>query len=132
MTLSIDLRERVVACYLNGGGSIRNLSKTFGIGQATLMRWIKLHKETGTLTPRPHNGGRKSPINGSGKHILKELVGETPDITLQELVDVLDQKAHIKTSRSAVCRTLSKMGLSRRKRTIKQKKRLAEFSVVTT
>lgn len=56
-TCSKDLREKVVAAYKSGqSGSYIETAKLFGIGVASLSRWLRLERETGSLEPRPRPG----------------------------------------------------------------------------
>jgi transposase len=85
------------------------------IGEATVSRVLRLHRETGSITPRPISGGNRSPIHGPVADLLRRIVGEMPDATVEELTDVLIRRAKIDTSRSGVMRALHRLGYSRKK-----------------
>lgn len=49
-------RHEVVAEYLEGGISLRGLSRKYGIGHATIHRWVKAHE----VGAREEEGGGSS------------------------------------------------------------------------
>ena len=52
---SMDLRKRVVAA-VEGGQSRRAVAKLFQVGAATVVRWVQMHRASGTCAPRPMGG----------------------------------------------------------------------------
>jgi len=54
---SVDLRERVVRAFDVGGKTDHEVAELFGIGEATVHRWKRQHRETGRLEPLPHRSG---------------------------------------------------------------------------
>src|SRR5579884_3445749 len=85
--LSLDLRTRVIAAWLNGHSSRDSLAQTFQVGRATVNRWIRLYRQTGSAAPLPHGGGQPALIPETSLGILRTLVEEQPDSTLPELRD---------------------------------------------
>lgn len=51
-TLSVDLRERVVAA-VEGGMSRREAAERFGVSVASAVRWCALSQETGSVSAKP-------------------------------------------------------------------------------
>ena len=93
-----------------------DVAEFFGIGVASLNRWLRLERETGDLQPRPKAGGNKSPIDDDGEKFLKRYIKTHVDVSLKELVKLLEEKVNIKTSKSAVSRALARMGITRKKK----------------
>ncbi|WP_394082689.1 IS630 family transposase [Xanthobacter aminoxidans] len=92
-TLSVDLRERVVAA-VEGGMSRRQAADRFGVSIASAVRWCALSRQTGSVTPKPRGGDTLSArIEAQGDLILK-LVEETSDMTLMELQQKLAFHGH--------------------------------------
>jgi transposase len=56
MSLSLDIRNRVIESYENKEGSIRVLSKRFKIGTTTLTQWLKRKRSLGSLHPGISSG----------------------------------------------------------------------------
>src|SRR5262245_27636101 len=65
---SMDLRERVVAAVKRGGMSCNRAAKQFGVGVSTVINWVKLLRETGSVAPgkmgtqAEEDCGRASPL----------------------------------------------------------------------
>ena len=86
------------------------------VGVATVNRVIRLHRETGGLSPSKPGGGNFSPIKGRIEQKLRALVAALPDSTVAELGDALSKAEKLSTSRSSVQRALTRMGYSRKMR----------------
>ena len=54
---SIDLRLRVIAACKRGVFTELEVAETFGIGEATVRRWKRRERESGSVEPLPHGGG---------------------------------------------------------------------------
>ena len=92
-TLSLDLRERVVAAVLQGM-SCRQAAARFGVSPASAIRWCSLQRETGSAKAKPQGGDRRSgPIEAQAAVILA-LLDNRSDITLMELQAELDAGGH--------------------------------------
>ena len=52
---SEDLRSRIVAA-VDGGMPRSEAARVFGVGRATVKRYLALRRATGALAPRPHRG----------------------------------------------------------------------------
>lgn len=115
---STDLRQRVVDAYKAGVGSIRRVATLFELSFNTVENWLRLERETGSIVPRPHVGGRTATIQGEVLETLRRLVDAQPDATLAELRAQLEKACAIRTSEAALCRTLKKAGLSRKKKSL--------------
>jgi transposase len=66
-------------------GSQSKIAKMFQISRKCLCDLLRLRRQTGSLAPRPHGGGRKAAYEGRALERLHELVEQQPDITLEEL-----------------------------------------------
>lgn len=49
--LAVDLRERAVAAYRRGAGTQAEVATLFGIGEASLRRWLRRDREPGCVAP---------------------------------------------------------------------------------
>ena len=58
----IELRERAVRAYEAGEGSAVTIAEQFGIGEATMKRWLWRYRDHGDLTPTKKGGGTRSLI----------------------------------------------------------------------
>jgi transposase len=92
-TLSLDLRERVVAA-VTGGMSRRQAAYRFGVSAASAVRWCRRQKETGSPASYKRGGDRWSLRIDTHKNLILSLVEETCDITLKELQAQLAARGH--------------------------------------
>jgi len=110
----LRVRNAIVRLFADGH-RYRDIASALGVGEATVSRVLRLHRESGGLAPRPRGGGNFSPIRDDVAETLGALVGETPDATAEELRGLLESRTGVATSRSAVHRALHRMGFSRKK-----------------
>ena len=54
----MDLRERVVGAFDGGDLTDEQVAEIFRVGEATVHRWKRLKRETGSLVPPPPQGGQ--------------------------------------------------------------------------
>lgn len=114
-TLSDDLRKRVVEA-VEGGQSRRAAAAQFNIGVTTAIRWVERYRLTGSWAAKKRGrstGG--SPLDAYSDEILA-LVDEKADITLEEIVDHLQENFGVKTSKSSVDRFFSRQNVTFKKR----------------
>jgi transposase len=88
-SLSMDLRERIVAAYEQEGASCRLVATRFGVSPGTVSRLVRQSRTEGSLKPRYERCGRKRSIRDKTEEALKKSVREHPDATLQERKDAL-------------------------------------------
>lgn len=115
---SNDLREKIISAYQNGEGSMRRLAKRFSVSLNFVWLLIERFRETGRVDPKPHGGGQQPVIAGKDVDTLHELVRAHPDATLAELQDRFRKGTGVGVSRSALARTLKRLGYTRKKKTL--------------
>ncbi|WP_434390906.1 hypothetical protein [Melittangium boletus] len=59
------LRQAIVRAFHEEDMSSALIAHLLGVAQATVSRVLRLHRETGDVTPRPRGGGNFSPLRGS-------------------------------------------------------------------
>jgi transposase len=119
-SLSNDLRERLVSA-VDGGMSRRAAAKRFGVAASTAIKWVDQWRRTGSVEPRPRGGDRRSErIEAHADEVLG-LIGETPDITLEELAGHLDEVHGLRVAPSTVWRLLDRRGLTFKKNRARQR-----------
>jgi transposase len=111
--LSQDLRERIVAAVDHGEGSRRDIARRFQVDVSCITRLLQLRRQTGSLDPRPHGGGKPPTLDHDGLERLRVLVQERPDATLQEM----RQQLGLSGSIMIVWRGLRKLDITRKKKT---------------
>jgi len=116
---SADLRQKIVAAYEQGEGTLDELADIFSIARRSVASYLKLQRSGQSLQPKPHGGG--VPFSLTEKHltVLQGQVAEKNDLTLDELVAYLKETENVTVHRSTVCRALQRMGLPRKKRVLR-------------
>lgn len=112
---SADLRERVLrAC--EGGLRPATVAKRFLVGLSTVYLWRQQAREEGRRCAKPHAGGPAPLIDAAGEAVLRALVGERNDRTLDEYAEQYTARTGRRVSRPVLCRALRRLGLPRKKR----------------
>ena len=114
--LSMDLRERVIRTRQTEHASYTELAARFGIGEATVDRWLSRFRRTGSVAPECYKCGRKPKVDGQGLQVIAAIVAEKPDRTVHEIVAVFAEREGKHVSRPTMNRWLLQLGLSRKKR----------------
>ncbi len=112
----MDLRKRVVEARREYGWTYAQTALFFSIGIATVNRWFRRERETGSVAPRSRGKGPKPILCEEKLRWIAELVKEKPDRTIAQLVDVLRERRAVSISTSTMSRALESLGLSRKKK----------------
>lgn len=109
---SMDLRERLAA-GVDGGSSCHVVAARFSVSVSCVIKLMQHRRDAGTLEPR--KAQRRQPALAAHHDLIRMLVAERPDATIDELQALL-AKEGIVTSRSPLGRCLLALGLTRKKR----------------
>ena len=112
---SKDLRLRIVPACENREGSMRQLATRFRVSLSCVRDLLTRYRATGDVAPKLHGGGYPAKLDASGCDALKTFVQATPDATLQELCARLSATHQVRVSQATISRTLTKLGLPRKK-----------------
>ncbi|SRR6266540_1749721 len=112
---SLDLRQKILRAYDHKLGSQRALATLFGVSHAFLEQLLRRRRTTGEIAPRPHGGGRQSHCDATALAVVRQLVHEQPDATLEELCAQLQPRQGLRLSVATMCRVLQRLGLPRKK-----------------
>ena len=112
----MDLRRRVVEAYLRGGVTYAEVAERFSVGEASVSRWLHLHRERGDVTPRRHRGGKPRRIRPEQEPLVHQLVLAHPDWTEAEYARALGEQHGIRASTVTVGRVIRRLGYSLKKR----------------
>jgi len=91
--LAVDLRVRVLAA-VEAGASHRQAAERFGVSAASVSRWRALAREKGEPSPGPLGGDRRSGRIEAQGGLIRSLLEEAPDITVEELRTALAARGH--------------------------------------
>jgi transposase len=109
------IRRAIVRAVRKQRLTYEQTAELLGVGRATVSRVLSQQRRTGSVAPRPSGGGWRSPIQGRLAALLRSIVTQMPDATVDELTAALTSRVDIQTSRSGVLRALHRMGFSRKK-----------------
>jgi transposase len=96
---------------IEGGTTIPEAAEQCGVSISSVVRFLKLHRETGSVDPAKF-GGYKDFTLAAHEDLVRQLVAEQPDITLAELEDRL----RITVGKSSISRFLHHLKLPFKKK----------------
>ena len=117
---SNDLRERVIRA-VEDGASCRRAAARFGVAASTAIKWLQRWRQTGSVRPRSQGGDHRSRRIEVHAAEIMQLIEETPDATLAEIVAHLDARHGLVVAPSTVWRLLDRHGMSFKKNRARQR-----------
>lgn len=111
-TLSVDLRERILASYDREQGARQEVADRYRVSLGMVKKLLQQRRRTGDIAPRHHRSGRRPMILGTHRRQLRALLGKKPDMTLREL----RKSVELDCSLPAIHYVLADMGLTYKKR----------------
>ena len=118
-TLSLDLRERILASYDAGKGTRQDIADRYDVSLGMVKKLLSQRKRTGDIASRYHVCGRKPYFTHELRLQINELIRKRKDITLEELRETLD----LNCSLPAIHYVLRDMNLSFKKNAARQRAR---------
>lgn len=115
MALSLDLRTRAIAAYHQGQGSVRTVAERFGIGHASLSRWIKRQHATGSPKRAPRSGGTPRRLCSEHEALLKAWLAEASSTPQRVLARRLHEATGVMVCQQTVGRAIARMGWTHKK-----------------
>ena len=110
---SVDLREKIVAA-VEQGMSKAQAARTFSVGATSVKRYVKLKEQGRPLTPGKASGN-KAKLDESALKLLEEDLHARSAATYESRADLLYEMLGVKVSRATICRTLRRLGYTRKK-----------------
>ena len=108
---SMDLRERVIAACDAGGATRAQIADRFAVSVRWIRDLLKRPRETGSIAPKPHGGGRPPAFDAAAAERLRAAVRADNDATLEQL----GRAAGVACGAAAVYRALKRLGITRKK-----------------
>lgn len=84
-TISLDLRERIVAAYDREEGTRDEVARRFRVSLGLVKKLLQQRRRTGHIRPRHHHSGRKPKMVARHHDHLRALLAQKPDLTLAQL-----------------------------------------------
>jgi transposase len=111
-TLSLDLRERIVASYDRQEATREQIATRYRVSLGMVKKLLQQRRRTGDIGPRHHRSGRRPTIVDVHHRQMRTLLGRKPDLTLKEL----RQAVGLECTLPAIHYALKKLGLTYKKR----------------
>ena len=112
---SLDFRQKIIDVYNKESLSQRRLAKCFGVAPSFIQKLLNQYRETGSLAPKRRIQQTPTKLNAAQLEVLRRLVEEHNDATLEELKTLLEQETGIRISRTTVDRMLKKLNITVKK-----------------
>jgi len=111
-TLSLDLRERILASYDRKEGTRDQIANRYCVSLGMVKKLLQQRRRTGDIAPRHRYSGRQPKILSSHHQQMRTLLGRKPDLTLRELRAAVALDCTL----PAIHYALQKLGLTYKKR----------------
>jgi transposase len=112
--ISRDLRQRIVVHYKKTPeATYKTTSEHFSVGEATVSRVLRAHRETGDVFPVPKP---KKPKNKIDLDWLRAHAQAHPDARLKDRADAFQAERGLRVSISSVWYALTALGFTHKKR----------------
>ena len=111
-TISLDLRERILASYDQKEGTREEIAQRFKVSLGMVKKLLQRRREGGDIGPRYHRCGLKPGKVAAQGRTFRQLLSHKPDMTLEEL----RKATALNCTLPAIHYVLEKMGLTYKKR----------------
>lgn len=104
----LALRERAVQLYA-AGGTYESVASDLVISVSSVLRWVMLDRESGSVAPRGYGGGRRPAVDWP---LLQQVLDEKPDAVTDELTRRYNARVSRsdRVHRSSILRSLKRAG----------------------
>ena len=111
-TISLDLRERILASYDQKEGTREEIAHRFRVSLGMVKKLLQRRRQGGDIGPRYHRCGLKPGKVAAQSQTFRQLLRRKPDLTLEEL----RRATSLDCTLPAIHYVLEKMGLTYKKR----------------
>ncbi len=109
----LDLRKRIVEAKAEGL-SIAQTAKRFRVSCASVKRFVRLQRETGSLKAK-RRSGKQPRLGDEALGILEKQVRAHNELSLAEHCQRLEQTSGLRVSVTTMHRSLRRLGITRKK-----------------
>ena len=110
-TISLDLRQRIVAAYDRGEGTREDVANRYNVSLGFVAKLLHQRRQTKDIAPRHKYSGRKPKFLSEHRRQLRAWLSQKPDLTLREL----REKLELNCTLPAIHYVLVEMGLTYKK-----------------
>jgi transposase len=132
ITISQDLRERVVEAYKAGQSTMQEVADRFAVKRNWVNEIIQRYNQTGSVAASLRGGGAIAKLEVEDYQVLADIIKTENDATLAEIAAQLAERTGVVVSPPTICRALQKMGLSRKKNAARRQTRYRSSAAAKT
>jgi len=110
---SVDLRKKIIES-VRRGISKSETARRFGVNRSTVNRYVKRLDEGGSLVPK-RRPGKRPKLDERAMRLLEEDLKARPWATHNRRSEFLFGVCGIKVSEATICRSIKRLGHSRKK-----------------
>ena len=107
---SIDLRQKILHACERRLGSQRALADLFGVSLSFVEKLLRRYRTSGDLAPKPHAGGQRPRLDTAADTLVRRLVHDNTDITLEERCARVADELGVRVSVATMGRVLQRLG----------------------
>jgi transposase len=111
---SVDLREKVLRA-VDQGYARKEIVKLLGVSRATIKRYLKQRRETGTVDPKVIPGRPPKKLGPLQADLVEQLQTHN-DLGLEEQCRLWEHSHGVRVSTSTMSRAIKRVGWTRKKR----------------
>jgi len=111
---SVDLREKVLRA-VDQGHPREQIIKLLGVSRATIKRYVKQRRETGSVAPKAIPGRTPKKLGALQAELAEQLQAHD-DRGLEEQCRLWEQSHGVQVSTSTMSRAIKRIGWTRKKR----------------
>jgi transposase len=111
---SVDLREKVLRA-VDEGYAREEIVNLLGVSAATIKRYLKQRRETGTLAPKAIPGRPPKKLGPLQAELVAQLQAHD-DVRLEDHCQLWEQSHGVKVSTATMSRAIKRVGWTRKKR----------------
>ena len=110
----IEIRKLIVEAYTSKkSGTYVETAELFDVGEATVSRLLRLHRETGDVRPKPKGGNNPRRVD---LEWLKRNLDAVPDARLVDRIDAWERESGTKVGITAMWDAVHACGWTHKKR----------------
>jgi transposase len=123
MPYSTDLRQRVVDAYNEDiMTTYAQVAERFRVSESFVSSILRRYRNSGSVEPVIRQEQTPTKLSAEQLSLLKKLIEEDNDATLQELCVALEKRVKVKIAVSTMGRMIQKLGITRKKNITRQSK----------
>jgi transposase len=111
---SVDLRAKVLRA-VDQGYARKEIVKLLGVSPATIKRYLKQRRETGSVAPKPRPGRPPKKLGPLQAELVAQLQAHD-DVGLEGQCRLWEQSHGVRVSTATMSRAIKRVGWTRKKR----------------